>query len=205
MNRILLDILDWVRRIVWSRDRAVKKRPYNVLSIQTGNWGILKHVTRDTPRSISTYILTPPAPPRTSKEPHYNYHVCLDHLWALDEVGVRRTYEVNNGDARYSRSHSHCITILRAGRFPRKDGNYDSKVLFQGYYDFIGKNYEINGRDRWAHAIFRDFILEFKLRCMTVSNFDDIVEESRLKYLGMGASKIQSVSYDYRIVSDTAD
>lgn len=201
VNRVLLDILDWIRKLVWWREHKIPKRPYEILSIENTLFGLLKKVTRDTPRALSTYILTPIAPPKYSKEKHYDYHLCLDHLWSLDsinnEVNSNQYKLYNIDELRYRKQHSHCVTILKASRWVNKEGEYNSQVMFQGYYDFIGYNAYWNNRDRWAYSIFNDLIRAIKTKDISILNFNDIIENGRRKYLGMSASKIESIHYSY--------
>jgi hypothetical protein len=205
LNSILIDILDWVRKLVWGRENNKEYTPYKVLKMEHTLFGILKMVTRDTPRAVSTYIFTPFAPPKYSNEPHNDYHMCLDYLGKIDytenEVPkpkepvhksfrltkpIKKIHKVENSYTVISREgtkYSHCITILKANRFPNRQGNYNSKVIYQGYYDLIGSEW-LRYRDRWAVVIFQDMVNQTKSKDISLLNFNDIIEASRQKYLG---------------------
>lgn len=204
VNRILVDILDWVRRLAWWKARQVKSKPYKIIRIENTVYGLLKQIERDTPRTLSTYIFTPKAPPKYAKDKHFEYHICLDHLWALDavtnenKVSKPEDYDktVSQG-FRYNRSHSHCITILKSSRWISKAGQYETKVLFQGYFDFIGYSPYFNNRDRWAYPIFKELIAAIRTKNIALLDFDSIIENARYKFLGKGAGRIQSKVYNY--------
>lgn len=206
LNNILIDILDWVRKLVWGRKDKKEYTAYKVLTIEHTLFGILKQVTRDTPRAVSTYILTPFAPPKYSKEEHNDYHLCLDYLGKIDytENEVKVTKEVKQHESfrlskprhiptavkdnftvisREGSKHSHCITILKANRWPNKSGNYSSRVIYQGYYDLVGSDW-LKYRDRWAIVIFKDMVNQVKRKEISLLNFNDIIEQARKKYLG---------------------
>lgn len=206
INNILIDILDWVRKLVWGRENRKEYTPYKVLTVERTLFGILKKVTRDTPRAVSTYILTPFAPPKYSKEEHSDYHLCLDYLGKIDytenEVKsvknkkIHKSFKLSKSTrknttvadnftviARDGTKHSHCITILKANRWPNKLGNYSSRVIYQGYYDLVGSGW-LQYRDRWAISIFKDMVNEVKRKEISLIDFNDIIEQARKKYLG---------------------
>jgi hypothetical protein len=206
INNILIDILDWVRKLVWSRENKTEYTSYRVLTMERTMFGLLKQVTRDTPRAVSTFILTPFAPPKYSKEEHNDYHFCLDYLGKIDytenEVKPVKTHKKYKS-FRLSKSakrptsakdnftvisrkgtpHSHCITILKANRWPNKLGNYSSRVIYQGYYDLMGSGWS-QYRDRWAIVIFKDMVNQVKRKEISLIDFNDIIEQARKKYLG---------------------
>lgn len=198
VNRVLLDILNWVKQLVWWREHKIAVQPYEVISRERTLFGILKKVTRDTPRALSTYIFTPLAPPRYSKDKHYDYHLCLDHLWSLDsahkEIAGKLPRDYN---LRYNHRHTHCVTILQAGRWVNSSGSYYSKVLYQGYFDFMGSYSPYEQRDRWAYAIFADLARALKLKEISLVDFTHEIETARTKFLGKGASKVESNCYSY--------
>lgn len=199
VNRVLLDILDWVKQLVWWREHKVAVKPYDIISSERTMFGVLKKVTRDTPRALSTYIFTPFAPPRYSKDRHYDYHLCLDHLWSLDTLPQQLPGKTPVDYAlRYNRRHTHCVTILRAGRWVNADGSYSSKVLYQGYFDFMGAYSAYEHRDRWAYAIFSDLARALKVKDVSLIDFTAVIEAARTKFLSQGAHKVGSNVYDYQ-------
>lgn len=208
-NHILIDILDWVRQLVWWREKRLTLAPFTVLSLEKTITGLLKKVDRRTPRAVSTYIMTPHAPPKYSKDIHYDYHLCLDHLWKLDSnetetpvpkveplksfrlyIPPKTTPKIKPQPYRvglYGDKYSHCITVLKCSRFVDSEGDYSSQVIYQGYYDLIGARYSISSyRDRWAYSIFLDLINECKMKEITTLRFNDIIEQSRKRHLGYG-------------------
>lgn len=209
INHILIDILDWVRQLVWWRERKLTVVPFTILSLERTDMGLLKKVDRPTPRSVSTYIMTPNAPPKYSKDIHYDYHICLDHLWKLDspeaEMPVPKVEPLKSFRlyippkpviqqkplpyrvGLYGDKYSHCITILKCSRFVDSEGDYSSQLIYQGYYDLIGARYSLSSyRDRWAHSIFSDLINACKSKEITTLRFNDIIEQSRQRHLGYG-------------------
>jgi hypothetical protein len=208
INNILIDILDWVRKVIWSRQQKLHTAPFVVISLEKTITGLLKKVERLTPRSVSTYIMTPNAPPKYSKDIHYDYHLCLDHLWKLDSVDTEiplpkiepiKSFRLHRPITKpelvippyrvsvYGGKYSHCITILQCSRFIDAEGNYSSKVIYQGYYDLIGSRYTSSSyRDRWAFPVFLDLITECKTKEVSILEFNDIIEQSRKRHLGYG-------------------
>jgi len=146
VDRILIDILDWLRRsLYWRRARSVKKAPFEVLRTERADRGMLKLVERDTPRAVRTWVFT--AYPRsiegfTSRGDLRDIHICLDHLYPLAGEGGRR----------YPQRWSHRVSILSASRYLSEDGSYETSTIFQRPYDLVGGRPEIS-RDRWAIAI----------------------------------------------------
>jgi hypothetical protein len=191
LNNILIDILDWIRKLAWGRQNKEEYTPYKVLTMEKTSFGLLKRVTRDTPRAVSTYILTPFAPPKYSKEPYNDYHFCLDYLGKIQEhksfkltpKSSKPVYDKYTVLTRGNNKYSHCITILRANRWPNSQGNYSSKVIYQGYYDLVGSQWQYY-RDRWANVIFQDMVNHVKHKDISLLKFNDIIEQSRQRYLG---------------------
>lgn len=222
INNILIDILDWVRKLVWWREHKVEYAPYEVISIENTLYGLLKEVTRDTPRAVCTYILTPFAPPKYAKDTHKDFHICLDHLWKLDaseyefynnkdkiphkafklsKKSKKSPYATHTVLVKPKSTHSHCITILKANRWVNENGSYGSNVIYQGYYDFIGRSF-YGYRDRWAIPIFKDLINEIKTKDISVLDINDIIEQSRKKYLGYGYKPNTGLYYEFRDVEN---
>lgn len=200
VNRVLLDILNWVKQLVWWRENKVTVKPYDVISIERTFCGVLKKVTRDTPRALSTYIFTPFAPPRYSKDKHYDYHLCLDHLRSLELVHKKITGHLpEDSDLRYTTRHTHCVTVLRAGRWVDSNGSYSSKVVYQGYFDLIGEYSRYEQEDRWAYAIFNDLIRAVKVKEISLLDFSGEIEVARKKFLGRSAAKVSSKVYSYPV------
>jgi hypothetical protein len=199
VNRIINDILDWLRRVLYfKKTRKNKKQAYKIIEVYTTNHGILRYVDRDTPRAVLTYIYTPKPDTKSlvKAKSVMDYHICLDHLWALDNaepykvVVVKGTgnrklpYRVYNYKA--DNLYTHSITIVEASRYLDKEGNYKTSVIFYKLYDFLGKS-TTNYRDFFAIPIVKDIINILKARPL---NLIDIVWE-----IEMSQKKIMGTSY----------
>lgn len=150
IDRILIDIFDWVRRLVFSRrDRAVSK-PYERLESWRGSLGVLHKVRRDTPRAVDTYIFSPLRTGGPKSSPPKDIHICLDHLGALSGQQAQR-----------HQPHTHRVTVLLASHWPQEDGSYNTSVLYSASWDFQGRS---QYRDRWATAITYDVVRLLKDR-----------------------------------------
>lgn len=134
LDRILLDILDWVRRSLWLKQQGTVKKPYEVLATQVKNCGRIKLVQRDTPRSVRTWIFTPFKNTDNPIINAYETHLCCDFLEPL--AGEKRRWG----------SYSHQISILIASRKLLPDGGYESEELFEGKY----KLHQTSNRDFYA-------------------------------------------------------
>lgn len=199
LNQIINDIIDWVRRIVWYREKKVTKQPYVILDIIDGDFGLLKRVDRDTPRAVLTYIFTPypTIEPNMNKtiKPIYDYHICLDHLWALDNPELHRSFKVSSNkhtfkltqetklkNTTYGRN-THRVTILKASRFLDKDGNYFADTLFSNEYDFIGKD-QSGMRDKYAVPIIKDVVRYLNHTKIELFDWDIEISYSQKHFMG---------------------
>jgi hypothetical protein len=151
VDRIFIDILDWVRRLVHSRDKAKPiPKPYQRLESWRGHLGVLHRVERDTPRAIATYIFSPfrfngyrvPTPK--------DLHICLDHLSLLP--GQVPSHKI---------PYTHRITVLLASHWHDATGCYETSLLYTADWDFQGSS---RYRDRWAIAITHDVARQLKSR-----------------------------------------
>jgi hypothetical protein len=142
VDRILIDIFDWVRRLVFSRKNRAISKPYERLESWRGSAGVLHKVRRDTPRAVDTYVFTPLRSGNSKAATPKDIHICLDHL---DVLPGQRT--------RTRRTYTHRITVLLASHWPQEDGTYDTSLLYSASWDFQGRS---QYRDRWAIAITYD-------------------------------------------------
>lgn len=163
LDRLVLDILDWIRRsLFWRSNRQVKKQPYIILKMERGWRGMLKQVKRDTPRAVRTWIFTPYPTAGPSKPEHNghafisrqgmkDYHICLDHLFPIRENAAKSDPGKPPRRGRLKpNSMTHRLTVLEASRYLNQDGSYDSSPIFSQEYNFErGDNYP----DRWAIAV----------------------------------------------------
>lgn len=142
IDRILIDIFDWVRRLVFSRKNQAVSKPYERLESWRGSLGVLHRVKRDTPRAVDTYIFSPFRGGSRKAASPKDVHICLDHLGALP--GQRPLPR---------QAYTHRITVLLASHWPQEDGSYNTSVLYSGSWDFQGRS---QYRDRWAIAVVYD-------------------------------------------------
>jgi hypothetical protein len=125
LDRIVIDILDWVRRSLWAQRRPELHKPYEVIETKIGRHGRVKRVSRDTPRAVRTWTYIP-FKKATEGEP-YKIHICCDSLEPLP------------GQTRRRRGNTtHRISIFKASRFLDSEGSYDSELLFQWDADLQG-------------------------------------------------------------------
>lgn len=151
LNHILLDILNWIRYSLQNKPDK-KNKPYEILSFSKGSGGLLKNVSRETPRAVKTFIFTPinkkvEEDGTLTVKQIQDIHLCLDHLGALD---TNYAYDPSIKRSALSKDFSHCITILKASRWLDKNGNYYTAPLFCEYYDFFPRS---TGKHRDSYAI----------------------------------------------------
>lgn len=193
INRIILDILDWIKDALWGKKNKDIYKGYKILQVYQGDKGILKLVERDTPRAIITYVFTPFARVVGNKIlPSKDIHICLDHLWALEGSEVKhKSFKLSNTSNRFSYSKylgkdSHSITVLEASRFVNKDGDYLTDIIFHKNYDFIGV--DTSGlRDRHAIPIIKEVVMLFKERPSDTARtfpWDFEIKWSRKRFMG---------------------
>lgn len=112
----------------------------------------------------------------SKKDSSFDYHICMDHLWALDAAQYERRrspsylYKPVNREfipvdslqsTRVERQkHSHIITVIKSSRWLTSSGDYIGEVIFQKKYDFAGAHYK--SRDSKALIVFNNLILRLK-------------------------------------------
>lgn len=172
MDRILIDLFDWLRRIIFWRAREVKRIPFRVIQVKKGKAGLLKMVERDTQRAVRTYIFTPfPKHESFKASKLYDYHLCLDSLSNLDTRWACRIQQ-----------DTHRITILKASHWLGERGTFQAQTLFLCDYPIVRRDSAT--MDRWAIAILgvlAHLVMEFGV--------DEIdwhreIEDGRKQYLG---------------------
>lgn len=185
LNQIILDIFDWIRRSLWYRQKKVALKPYEILEIYPSDKGVLKLVRRDTPRAVRTFIFTPytrKETPNLVQKDMRDIHICLDHLWALDSEQNSHLPRRVEKDFRKV-SDSHAVTILEASRWIKKDGNYNSTVLYSGNYDFIGSDIRAY-RDKYAIPIVNDLANLLRYRALPEMDWRLELELSQKNFMG---------------------
>jgi hypothetical protein len=160
VDRIFLDLLDWIRRVLWAKkDKAISK-PYEILKQYRGKQDILKLVARDTPTAVRTYIFSPFQATQTYRvQPKKDIHICLDHLWQTRETRARQRSHPSSQKPRRRFVNSHRITVFEASRFLNKDGTYNTNPLYSEDLNLIGK---AAYRDQLAIPIVDDLAMLLK-------------------------------------------
>jgi hypothetical protein len=187
-NQIILDILDWIRRSLWTEE--IHNKPYQVLDTKIGTTGIIKRVQRDTPRAVATYILTPvhnsdSIKDFTKQKSIKDIHICLDHLWTI-ELTTHYPQKTKHSikSRRFSTSgKSHTVTILEASRWLNREGNYSSNVIFTKEYDFLGSDFNAT-RDKYAIPIITDMANLLLYRNLKTINWEIEIEMSQKRFMG---------------------
>ena len=191
---MILDILNWIREGLWANDAKTSKTLWSYQSLGKSECfgGILHHVDRDTLRAVSTYVYQPFVPNKYMKraDSSYDYHICLDHLWALDASQNEKKYTYKPSavkftpleDLKRNHKHSHIITVIRASRWLTKEGTYTGEVLFQKEYDFINSR-KYHSRDAIAAPLFRTLVLRLKTISPVGIKWDDEIAALRKRYL----------------------
>lgn len=123
-DRIVADIADWVRSLLWQRKTEKKAQPYEVISSNRGKCGVLSKVVRTTPRAVATYVFVPYRYKQDKAEIR-DFHICLDHLGAIEGQSTQP----------YNRKYTHRISVYSASHFLDRNGSYDLEVLFSQDYD----------------------------------------------------------------------
>lgn len=193
---ILLDILDWVRRLLWwQRQKKVTTKPYELLKTERGQQGLLKLVKRDTPRAVRTWLFSPYRTGRLSvRQRTFDIHLYLDHLYPLEAVPTDwlqpkllqspKPLQVDRRKRSNSRPIvTHRVTILEASHFLSADGTYNSFTIFCDSYDFIGTS-QGGYRDLYAVPSLDSVARLLKTRPPAQVDWKFELETSRRLYLG---------------------
>jgi hypothetical protein len=172
-DRILLDILDWIRQGLWFRRGATSAKPYEVLKVYPGDRGVLRVLSRETPRAVSTLEFQPH---RKAGQPVPNrIHLYCDHL---DKVEGDRTPRV--------RGKSHRIQILEVAPVLTAEGYVICEILFRQDYQFQRSAY----RDEFAVLIL--LAIGFQLLRLPYGsiNWEFEIEASSKQIMGARWAKI---------------
>lgn len=163
IDRIAIDILDWIRRIFHRPQGHSKSFQPTVLKRKTSAKGepfegVLALVVRDTRRSVRTWVYMPPRK-GLKHSAQRDIHLCLD---SLEKLAQERN-EVGGDVLKIERSkgNTHRITILNASHWCDKNGAFDTEELFSGFFDF-----RASGSDphRWAIAALDNLALLLPFR-----------------------------------------
>jgi len=160
-DRILGDILDFVRRFLWWKTKAesVKRKPFQ--SIQkplTGKEGVARLVLgRDTPRAVRTWIFSPyrgqeEALANLHADALDDIHIYLDFLGPLANAPETKkaNWTVSQRKTREKGAAflTHRVQVLKASHMLNAHGFYDYKLLFWKDYDFYRPG--TGDPERWA-------------------------------------------------------
>jgi hypothetical protein len=183
-DRILVDILDWIRRSLWWRRRQRRlSKPYEILKSSRGKLGLLKLVERDTPRAVRTWVFTPYRTGEPKKDALIqDVHLCLDHLYPLD--GEKKGGDLDQKQFKYrGLVLTHKVTFLKASHFLNKDGSYNGSTIFCEGYDFLGSSPH-QMRDRYAVPTLDDIAAQLKEFPPASFDWQFEVEAGRKRHMG---------------------
>ncbi len=135
IDRLLLDILEWIGQVLRSKKDKTTPKPYEVLKQYRGKQGVLKLVERATPNAVRTYIFSPFQASQTNRvQIKKDIHICLDHL---EEPRSARKSKQKSVRSRHYSTNSHRITVFEASRFLNKDGTYNTNPLYSEDFNLI--------------------------------------------------------------------
>lgn len=172
-DRILLDILDWIRQGLWFRRGATGARPYEVLRVYPGARGVLRELSRATPRAVSTLEFQPhrkagqPVPDRI--------HLYCDHLGKVEGDRSPRV-----------KDKSHRIQILSVNPILSAEGYVTSEILYRRDYQFHRSAY----RDEFAVMILLAIGFQLLRLPHSAINWEFEIEASAKQIMGARWAKI---------------
>lgn len=191
-DRILGDILDFIRRFLWweAEAKEVKAKPFQTIQrpIQ-GDSGIIRLVMgRDTPRAVRTWIFSPRNHQSGNlskiETPLDDIHLYLDFLGPLPNAPETKkmTWTLSQRKAKEKGNTflTHRIQILKASHLLNAHGFYDYELLFWKDYDFYRPG--AGDPERWAIAA-----IDRVAHCLLIDdkiNWESIVEEMRQRVIG---------------------
>jgi hypothetical protein len=191
-DRILGDILDFIRRFLWWKTdkKTIKRQPFVVVQKpMQGPQGQLSLVIgRDTPRAARTWIFSPTVTDVNTladlQAARLDIHIYLDFLGPLPNApdSQKKHWELSqrSADQRGEAFLTHRIQILQASRILNEHGFYDYELLFWKDYDFYRAN--AGDPERWAIATV-DRIAR-QLLTTTNLNWEADIEATRQFVLG---------------------
>jgi hypothetical protein len=196
LDRVILDVLMWVKEQFWKAPSRSPVYVYEEISRFDSSRGYLKLVRRDTPRAIATWVFIPKrnvdldnlkhqVEQSQSEKYKYDIYICCDHLFALTEIDSinKRKYKTKlqqkspNGA---NRMKSHKISVLLISHFLNKDGTFQSFELFSQDYNLI-KQGSLDPHNQ-ASAIVQSVAMLLKYRSIDDWHFE--IESYRKQFLG---------------------
>ena len=146
LDRVLIDIYEWFRKILWA-EKQEESAGYQIILTKTNIdsrpiLGVLQLIGRNTPRAVRTWRFLPHRE-RTPEDRQYDILLCLDSLERLaNEHSERGITDINRARSRY---HTHRLTVLRLAHFLGPDGEFEADELFS---DTIALRGRTDGRSQ---------------------------------------------------------
>jgi hypothetical protein len=201
-DRILGDILDFIRRFLWWKTdkKVVKRQPFVVIQkpIQGTRGQLSLVIGRDTPRAARTWIFSPTVEQVNTvsdlQDARLDIHIYLDFLGPLpnSSESQKKHWEVSQQQAeqREEAFLTHRIQILKASRQLNEHGFYDYELVFWKDYDF----YRVDSGDpeRWAIATV-DRVARQLLTTASI-DWDADIESTRQFVLGAYQPRVNRLS-----------
>ncbi len=148
VDRIVSDLLGYVNRCNWWRERQVKQRPYRILQTwRLAGRGLLHRVQRPRslcPRHVDAYIFEPYRQEGGVRD----IHITCDHLEGM-KAPLRGRGKVRG---------THRLTILVSDHWINDDGRYNAEQIYSLDDDWQGNQPE---RDAYAIAILYQVAMAF--------------------------------------------
>lgn len=169
IDRIWVDILQWINQLVWWRDQKVERKPYEKLQTwRLAGLGLLHRVSRPQdlcPRDVGSYIFEPF---RYGSANVRDLHILCDHL-----EGMKHPHAWDR-----TKICTHRITVLIADHWVGEDGRYEAEELFSLDDDFQGQSPR---RDLHIPCILHQVALGVAAAYEILESFDFLVEVDNAK------------------------
>ncbi|NJR31192.1 hypothetical protein HC762_00050 [bacterium] len=147
-DRILLDILDWIRRSLWFEKGKIIREPYQIVESIPSRYGILRQVVRDTPKAVRTWEFYP-YKSKDNPKPR-SVRICCDFLELITGRDRLPKTKVKLKPAKGKRSHhTHRLHVLSVSHDLDEYGSYESEILFDGVFQW---QIRISNRDESIRA-----------------------------------------------------
>lgn len=149
VDRVLIDILDWIRRVIWFDRGKVTQRPYIVVETLVSRRGKLKRLIRDTHRAVRTWEFQP-----YKKHGHpkpWTVRICCDfnELTPRDDRVPKGKVQPKKRATSSRYSHQFRVLLVNPD-FNETEDYYEYEVLFDGVFDWQVRS---SHRDEYAILI----------------------------------------------------
>lgn len=147
-DRILEDVLGFIRRLLWWRanETEAAQKPFTSMKIIQGEFGIISLVEgRDTPRAVRSWIYSPKrcdlnATMPVVRKPSDDLHIYLDFLGPLPNSDTPKAKQERQERQRQRRSgektFTHRVQVLKASHFLNEHGFYNYELVYWEDFDF---------------------------------------------------------------------